>query len=360
MVKALFDVDQPTATVSPVVASAVNANVPAISTPTSNLPALVNISDDVIDKLGDASTTQLSSFSQQMLTSVRASDADVFGSKLNELVGVAKGMNPANFKGGGLLAKVSNLFGSVKEKMLAQYSTVEKRMDALVAELDQAVVLHTRRVTDLEGMYTTNYQAHQALEVAVGQGTDLQAQLEAGLAQMKAAPNPDSFAAQKMADLDNKIQRLEKRCDDLKRAMLLAKQTAPEIRLLQDNSRTLASKFKDVKAVTIPAWKNAFTLYLVQLEQKKGAELATAVADATDAAFVAQADMLRSNATLIAQAKQRSVVSIETLEHVQQQLIGSFDDMQKIADDGRKARKDAEPKLLALEQELITRFVPKN
>lgn len=360
MLKPLFDT--PTAVASPVVLDNTLTNVPVVVTaaPVAQTKALVTIDDSTIDNLGDQTSVQLSSLSQQLLTTVRASDADVFGEKLNQLVGVAKGMDPKKLSNGGILSKITGLFGTVKEKLLAQYSTCEHQMDALVGELDKAVALHAHRVDDYEGMYTSNYQAHQALEAAVATGTELQHQLEAGLAQLKASPNPDSFAAQRMQDLDNKIQRLEKRIDDLSRGMLLAKQTAPEIRLLQDNARTLVTKFKDIKTVTIPAWKTAFTLYLGSLEQKKGAALANAVSDATDAAFTAQADLLRQNTVEIAKAKQRSVVSIDVIQHVQDQLLGSFDDMQKISDEGRKARKDAEPKLKAMEQQLIARFVPKS
>jgi len=359
MVKALFDTDT-VSVVSPVVVGNANANVPAISTPAQAVKALTTIDDNTIDALGDTTSVQLSGLSQQLLTTVRASDADVFGEKLNQLVVVAKGMDPKKMASGGILSRITGMFGSVKEKLLAQYSTCEHQMDSLVGELDKAVALHAHRVDDFEGMYNTNYAAHQALEAAVAKGTELQQSLEAGLAQLKAQANPDSFAAQKMQDLDQKIQRLEKRIDDLNRGMLLAKQTAPEIRLLQDNARTLVTKFKDIKVVTIPAWKTAFTLYLASLEQKKSADLANAVSDATDAAFVAQADMLRQGTVEIAKAKQRAVVSIDAIQHVQDQLLGSFDDIQKIADEGRKARKDAEPKLKAMEQQLIARFVPKN
>lgn len=359
MVKPLFDAVD-TAVVSPTIVSNVSAQVPVVVTSTPPVQPLTSINDDVIDKIGSQSRTQLSALSTKMLSSVRASDSDEIGAKLNQLVAVAKGMNPAELNKKGLLSKLTGLFGSVKEKMLAQYNSVEKQMDALITELNKSITLHSQRVTDLEGMYTSNYQEHQRLEADVAYATGLQTQLEAGLAQLKAAGATDSFAAQRIADLDNKIQRLEKRIDDLNRGMLLSKQMAPEIRLLQDNARTLVTKFHDSEDVTIPAWKNAFTLYLVQMEQKKGAALATLVDDSTDEAFRAQADALRSGTVEIAKAKQRSVVSIDVLEHVQQQLLGSFDDMQKIAEEGRKARKDAEPKLKALEQELINRFVHKS
>jgi uncharacterized protein YaaN involved in tellurite resistance len=99
---------------------------------------------------------------------------------------------------------------------------------------------------------------------------------------------------------------------------------------------------------------------VLALESKKGAELVNTVYDATDAAFRMQADQLRENTQQIARAQQRSVVTIETLEHMQTQLLGAVDDALKIADEGRKAREAAQPKLRQLEQGLISRFSPQH
>ena len=96
-----------------------------------------------------------------------------------------------------------------------------------------------------------------------------------------------------------KRQRLEKRIDDLKRAQMIAMQTAPEIRLLQNNSRMLIAKFQDIVAVTIPAWKKQFSLHILMEEQAKSAALVTAIDDATNAALRKNADLLRQNLSLI-------------------------------------------------------------
>lgn len=352
-----------TTTATPTAASFVQLEPQAMSLPAVHNPSTAAsytsrapITDDAIEKLGSQQSTQLSRFSQGMLQQVRASDMEGMGDQLNQLVGAAKSLDPSRFSDKGLLNKIRNLMGSVKERMMAEYQTVEGRMNTLITEIDKSMALHTRRISDLEDMYNANYQTHQALEQCVAQGEEMLVALQAEIDQEKQIT--DSFAAQRVKDKVDRYERLEKRIDDIKRMMLLAKQTAPEIRLLQDNARTLAEKFKDVKNVTIPAWQNAFTLYIIQLEQKKGAAIANGVHDATDAAFKMQADALRQSTQEIAKAKQRSVVSIETLEHVQEQLLGSFDDCARIAEEGRRARKAAEPKLKQLEQQLIDRFVP--
>lgn len=321
----------------------------------SNLTRIV--SDDEIDALGVPASSGLSGLSQKLLATIRASDADVFGAQLNTLVTTAKGLNPDKLKSG-VLARFSNLFGSAKETMLAQYATVESRMGAIIGELSRHETLHKGRIADFDTMYNDNYIYHQGLEAAVTQGRDdLLVALNHELEREHTAT--DAFAAQRLADVKYRRDRLEKRTDDLSRAMVLSKQMAPQIRLSQDNARALTTVYADVIAVSIPAWRNVFSLYLLQMEAKQSAAVANAAYDATDAAFRAQADMLLQNTENIAKVKQRSVVSTDTLEHVQKQLITSFDALDRIAEEGRAARKAAEPKLFQLEQELITRFIPK-
>lgn len=359
MVKPLFD-DVQTSITNPVVVSTNNL-VPALNTTqltSAPSSAFVVITDDQIDKIGENNRVTAAGFSSKMLASVRASDVDLMGDKLNQLVATAKGLDPNKFAHGGIFSKLTGLFSNVKEKMLSEYQTVEKRMDTLVAEIDKSADNQRRRIVDLEDMYNLNVHVHDAFQADIDTIKSFLVELNNQLAQEKSLVNPDSFAALRVSDIQGRIDRAEKKIDDLERAKLLCKQLAPQIRLMQSNARALTQKFGDVKTMTIPAWKNAFTLYIVNIEQKKGAQLANAVSDATDEAFRMQADLLRQNTQEIGKATQRAVVSIEVIQHMQTQLLGSIDDMVKIADEGKKARADAAPKLLALEQELVTKFLP--
>lgn len=321
--------------------------------------AIVVVTDEQIDKVGESNNQIASTFQSKMLSNVRASDADVMGDKLNQLIGIAKGLDPNKFAHGGILSKITCLFGNIKEKMLSEYQSVEKRMDSMVGEIDKTSLNQVHRITDLEEMFNLNVQVHNGYERDVETVKELVVELNAQLAQEQSVVNPDSFAAQRISDVQSRIQRAEIKIDNLERAKLLCKQLAPQIRLMQSNARLLTQKFSDIKVITLPAWKNVFTLYIVNIEQKKAGQLANAVDDATDAAFRAQADQLRQNTQEIGKAAQRAVVSIETIQHMQDQLIGSIDDMAKIAEEGRKARAAAAPQLQALEQQLVTKLLKK-
>lgn len=316
----------------------------------------VALTEVELENLATSATTGLAKLPDQLMKTIRASDADEFGSDLNRLVGVAKGLDPAAMSGKGLLSKARNLFSSAKERMLAQYNSVEKQMDSLVAELDKKAVLHKQRIGDLDQLYTANMNYHQGLEDAVTKASSALQELRAQMATL--GQPKDAFEAQALAEHERFADRIEKRIDDWNRAMLLSKQTAPQIRMMQDNARGLVEKLSDVKGVTVPAWKNAFSLYLLQMEQKQTVDVVNAVDEATDAALRRGATLLRQNTEDIARARQRSVVTIETLEFVQQELLGSVDAVHRINSEAKAARKAAEPKLKELEQELIARFAP--
>jgi len=320
-------------------------------------PVRVDISgidDKAIEALGGSTGPGVARVSAKLLGTVRASDADVFGAQLNELIATAKGLDPAKLRSGGLMSRISGMFGSVKEKMLSQYQVVESRMDTLVAEMTRHANVHRGRIQDFDAMYKGLETYYQGLDADVKKGEAWAERLRLAVAQQAAPTN--AFEAQQATELKRRLERLEKRIDDLKRAMLMATQMVPQIRLSQDNARALTDTFTDIVNVSIPAWRNVFSLYLLQLEAKQSAAVANAAYDATDAAFRTQADMLLENTETVARAKQRSLVSLETAQHVQTQLLTAFDKLEQISNEGQQRRKDELPKLQELERELIARF----
>lgn len=329
-------------------------------TPSPIAPAnLMNLSDldQQLDAIGGNAFAGISNLSQQMLNSVKASDDD-FGIKLNQLVSVSKGLDPAKYQKKGVVNSVMSLFSNTKERMLASYNTVEQQMASLVVELDKSAQHHRGRINDYEEMYVQNYQHHEALEAEIGKGNQLKKTLEGQLEILK-KDTSDSFAVQKARDMQSAIDRLDKRINDMQRGMLMSKQLAPQIRQNQDNARSLVVTFADVQMVTIPAWKNAFGLYLSQLEQKKGAALANAVYDMTDEALRKQAEAFNQNTQDIANVKARPIASIETLTYMQDQLLGAFDNLAKIEQKARDDRRASEVKLKELETQLVDRFIAK-
>lgn len=314
----------------------------------------VQVTDEHIDNLGVKSSQSTSKISQEIMAGARASDIDSFGAKLNELVVTTKGLDPKKMGEPGLIGRIFGAAGRAKEKLLSEYQSVETRMNALILELENMAALMDKRVVDLETMHKDNTKLYQVLGEEITQGDALVQSMQASY---DSAPAPtDPLEAQQRADYQSKIHRLAKRVDDLRRGQQLILMSLPEIRLEQDNKRALSSSVRTVKTTTIPAYQGVFSRYILAMETKKGNEIINAVYDATDEAFRQQADLVRQNAADAAQIQQRSVVSLETLTHCRDQLLGALDDVKRIADEGRAAREAARPELEKLEQGLIARF----
>jgi uncharacterized protein YaaN involved in tellurite resistance len=334
---------------------AVQARPPLPLAPSLNVPTpKVTVSESDLTTLGDKSTRRVTAISEQLLGMVRGSGSDQFGVALTQLLSTAQQLDPKLLFDKSLIGKLKGFFVSAKEQVKSQFRSVSGQLDALVGELERSARTYEQRIRELEEMYVANGDEYNALGEAVIKGQELLAALTDELAQTPATTDP--MAAQAIGDRRQLAVRLEKRIDDLKRAQMIAMQTAPEIRLLQNNSRMLISKFQDIVAVTIPAWKKQFSLHILMEEQAKSAELVTAIDDATNAALRKNADLLRQNTTVIARANQRALVEMETLEHVQKQLLGAFEDMQKINDEATAARAQTDAKLASLRDELIDRF----
>lgn len=320
--------------------------------------ALVILSDADIEKVGGNKTGGgTAEFADKMMAQVKSSDLDEVGLKLTKLLSVAKSLDPSKLtEAKGFLDKLRGAVATKKDELMAKYQTAEQQMDALIREVDKTMIVSKARINDLETIYGQNVKMYESLKEDVATLERMAAELDAAVEQLQQSTIEDSFAAQQIDDVRKRADRARKKADDFQRMMLLCTQLAPQIRMMQENARLLVTKFDDTKKTAIPAWKSTFSLYIIQMEQKKAAELSNAIHDATNEAFKRQADMLRQNTQAIATATQRSVVDIETVRHVQTQLLGSLDDVARITEEGKRARDAARPEMQQLEQQLIERF----
>lgn len=329
----------------------------SFDTPATFTKSIVNlpqITDKEICDLGLATTNNTRVISSKILSSVLTSDTEAFGQKLNSLVGLSKTLDPKKMGKPNIFKRLFNYGSSVTDHLRSQYQTVEQRMLDLGKELDDMSKLREQRIQDLEVMYMENMQVYDNLQNDIAVGNTMLSQLDT---ERESYGTPtDTVAAENLARVQTKISLLTKRLDDFDRASKICIFAAPEIRMQQDHNRSLISSVRDIKATTIPAWQGVFSRYVLALETKKSAQLLNAVYDATDEAFRMQADLMVDNAVQVAQVQQRSIISVETLQHVQQQLISAVEKSQEIERKATQARKDAKPQLEKLTQDLFTKL----
>lgn len=316
----------------------------------------VMITEEDIRRLGSNSAGTSAAVSERLLSAQRSGDSGEMGALLTGLIQEAKGLNPEELKNKGVLGKVKGFFSRTQDSLMGRYDTVQGRIDTMVRQLEGQVRLHEKRVVDLEDLRKANHAFYLALRDDVIKGEEMLVHVQAMIDYAKAQDMTDAFAANKVIEYEAMYNTLEKRIDDFRRVMIIAQQTEPQLVLMKVNSHDLVDNFTTVKNTTIPVWRQMFSQYLISLDQKRGAALSKSINDATDEALRKNSEMFGQNATAIAEARQRSVVSIERLEETQRNLFSTLDKVAEIERKGREDRKAAQPRLQALEQELVSRF----
>ncbi|MCL9783466.1 toxic anion resistance protein [Vibrio sp. S4M6] len=308
-----------------------------------------------ISNLGQDSAEKIGEYSDSMLKHVRTSDLDEMGKNLNQVIGVAKQVDITGLVGkGSMFGKLVSKFRNTKEAILSQFNSVSVQLDRVVKEIDSQRSRLQERANQLDTVFAHNLEHYKSLSLVLVYSEARKRLIQDKIALLSSATESQNSAlvAQEISDLQTNAERIEKRIHDLKTLQMLALQTAPMIRMVQTNNITLIEKFDNIKMLTIPSWKKQFTLAISLLEQKKSVELANKIDDATNNLIKSNADLLRQNSLQTAQANQRSVVDIETLEHVQSTLITTLQDVVNIEREGANNRRSADEKMVHMKNEL--------
>lgn len=158
--------------------------------------------------------------------------------------------------------------------------------------------------------------------------------------------------AQTANDFENKCQRFEKKLHDLELTRMISLQTAPQIRMIQNNDTAMMEKIQTSILNTIPLWKNQMVLTLGIEDSRRAMQAQRQVTDMTNALLQKNADMLHMASVETAREAERGIVDMETLKHTNEQLISTLDEVMQIQSDGAKQRQQAEQELRRLEGEL--------
>ncbi|WP_058270457.1 toxic anion resistance protein [Olsenella massiliensis] len=307
---------------------------------------------------GVGSQRKVSEFSERALAGVRGHDLGEVGDDINALVVTLKNFDP-NQKDTGLLG----LFHKAKnnlEALKARYSEVEKNVDGIsgILETHQRTLL--KDIALLDQLYDLNEAYFKELTMYVAAGKEKLATVRSedlAALQAKAAQSGLAEDAQAARDLSQKCDRFEKRIYDLELTRQVALQTAPQIRLVQSSDAVMAEKIQSTVVNTIPLWKNQMVIALGVEHANQAARAQRAVADMTNELLRKNADQLKIASAEAAREAERGVVDIETLQHTNEQLISTLDEVSRIQTEGREKRRLAEAELAKIEGELKTKLL---
>ncbi len=319
----------------------------------------INIMDsNMILQYGAAAQKNVAGFSENALSSVRTKDLGEIGKSLSELVVELKGFGEEEEKKGlfGMFKKTGNRL----EAMKAQYSKVETNVDKIVRELEQHQVTLLKDVAMFDQMYELNLKYYKELTMYILAGKKKLAQVRSGELEqlrLKAEQTGAQEDAQRYNDMVQMCERFEKKLHDLELTRIISIQMGPQTRLLQNNDTLMVEKIQSSLVNTIPLWKSQMVLALGLEHSRQATAAQSAVTEMTNELLRKNADMLKMGTIETAREAERSVVDIETLQHTNQQLISTLDEVLAIQRDGAQKRKAAEAELGRIEGELRAKLM---
>ena len=313
---------------------------------------------NLILQYGAAAQKNVAGFSESALSSVRTKDLGEVGKSLSELVVELKGFGEEEEKKG-LFGKFKKA-GNKLEVMKAQYSKVESNVDKIVRELEQHQVTLMKDVAMFDQMYELNLKYYKELTMYILAGKKKLAEVrenELSALRAKAEQTGAQEDAQRYNDLVQMCERFEKKLHDLELTRMISIQMGPQTRLLQNNDTLMVEKIQSSLVNTIPLWKSQMVLALGMEHGRQATAAQSAVTEMTNELLKKNADMLKMGTIETAKEAERSVVSIETLQHTNQQLISTLDEVLNIQREGAQKRKEAEVELGRIEGELRAKLM---
>ena len=313
---------------------------------------------NLILQYGAAAQKNVAGFSESALNSVRTKDLGEVGKSLSELVVELKGFGEEEEKKGffGKFKKAGNKL----EVMKAQYSKVETNVDKIARELEQHQVTLLKDVAMFDQMYELNLKYYKELTMYILAGKKKLAEVQANelpALRAKAEQTGAQEDAQRYNDLVQMCERFEKKLHDLELTRMISIQMGPQTRLLQNNDTLMVEKIQSSLVNTIPLWKSPMVLALGMEHGRQATAAQSAVTEMTNELLKKNADMLKMGTIQTAKEAERSVVDIETLQHTNQQLISTLDEVLNIQREGAQKRKAAEAELGRIEGELRAKLL---
>ena len=306
---------------------------------------------------GAGTQKKMADFSDAALANVRTQDLGAVGDLIVSVVGELKGLDTEEEKGFfGFFRKQANKLETMKTRYAAAEVNVEKISDAL----QQHQVRLLKDSALLDRMYDQNLAYFKELTMYILAGKQKLQEVRSGkLKELEATARMTGLAedVQAAKDLSDKCNRFEKKIHDLELTRTICIQTAPQIRMIQNNDTVMVEKIQTTLLNTIPLWKNQMVLALGIAHSTEAAQAQRQVTDITNALLKQNAEKLHIASVETAKEAERGIVDMETLKKTNAELIQTLDDVMKIQSEGRAKRLAAEAEMAKMENDLKVKLL---
>ena len=322
----------------------------------------INVEDSTqVLQYGAKAQAKISQFSDTVLENVKTKNIGEVGNLLSDLVAEIKSFDSAvSMENKSGLGKLFTNAKKQLDKLIAKYSGVETNIDRVEVELERHKLQMLKDINIFDTMYEKNLEYFKEISLYIIAGERKLKELREVVLpelQRKAQESGEQLDAQKVNDMENTINRFEKKIYDLKTTRIISIQMAPQIRLLQNNDAELVEKIQSSLINTIPLWKNQLVLALGINNAKQALGAQQAVSELTNDMLKKNSELLKQGSIQIAEESERAIVDVETLQKTNRDIIETLDRVIEIHENGRAKRAEAEQELVNIEKELKEKMI---
>ncbi|MGN0606402.1 MAG: toxic anion resistance protein [Oscillospiraceae bacterium] len=314
-------------------------------------------------QFGIGAQRRLTEFTNSILDNVRSKDGGQVGSLLSSLVVEVNSLDPSSLTNdSGFLSKLPGMKNAVKslKKLAERYNKAEIQIDRIEAALEKARMDMLKDISVFDIMYKQNLDCFRELGLYIQAGKERVEEIKTETIpklKAEAQTSGDPMDAQLVRDFADEVDRFEKKIYDLELSRTIAVQTAPQIKLIQNNDRILVDKIQTAVLNTIPIWKSQFVIAMGLNNQQRVLKMQREITDTTNKMLLKNSELLKTNTVETARESNRGIVDIETLQKVNQNLISTIEETIQIQKEGSHQRAEAEKTLGRIEDELKNKLV---
>lgn len=308
----------------------------------------------MILQYGVGAQKKISAFSETTLNKVKTKDLGEVGDMLTDLTKSLKNFGEEEEEKGFF----KNLFKKPADKledMKIKYQSAEQNVDKVVKMLESHQVQLMKDIAVMDQLYELNKVYFKELSMYIMAGKKKLEEVQTvDLPKLmdKATKSGRPEDGQEVNDLQAMCDRFEKKIHDLELTRMISLQTAPQIRMLQNNDTLMTEKIQSTIVNTIPLWKSQMVLALGVHHSAQAAKAQREVTDLTNQLLQKNAETLKMSTIATAKESERGIVDLETLKKTNESLIQTIDEVFKIQEEGRQKRREAEKELRRMEDEL--------
>ncbi len=308
----------------------------------------------MILQYGVGAQKKISAFSETTLNKVKTKDLGEVGDMLTDLTKNLKNFGEEEEEKGFF----KNLFKKPADKiedMKVKYQSAEQNVDKVVKLLENHQVQLMKDIAVMDQLYELNKVYFKELSMYIMAGRKkLEEVQNVELPKLldKATRSGRPEDGQEASDLQAMCNRFEKKIHDLELTRMISLQTAPQIRMLQNNDTLMTEKIQSTIVNTIPLWKSQMVLSLGVQHSAQAAKAQREVTDLTNQLLQKNAETLKMSTIATARESERGIVDLDTLKKTNESLIQTIDEVFKIQEEGRQKRLEAEKELRRMEDEL--------